>query len=296
MKNLFGRGMQDRFKNSMIYGIHDPLTPMLLDAINKGAHHHFHELKHHHKPIGGKLTLGHVKNFFVNAGKQIHNAFKAAAPVAKQGAQEVHKFILNNPELAKKIKEHGSKLAGMFAKMGANYLAGDEKYGDQAEAFGSKLADEQIHKNLGYGLHGSGFGTGLYAGRQMGRGFDSFNSLYNANMGYSNALGSLANMTDRTVYGQHEAEPIKRYWDSDGQPPSRGYGIKQNHHAKVHHARTSGFERGNHYNLVRGRGSLLEHRSVLPPALQSQPYGANFNMQNMLPPQYQKYNDGTNEY
>jgi len=158
------------------------------------------------------------------------------------------------------------------------------------------LTDEQIHQNLGYGLHGSGLGTGLYAGRQMGKGFNSFNSLYDANMGYSNALGSLAKMSDRTIYGQHEAEPIKRYWDSDGQPPSRGSGVKRHHHGKVHHARISGFERGNHYNLVRGRGTLLEHRSLLPPALQSQPYGANFHMQNMLPPQYHKYNDGTNEY
>jgi hypothetical protein len=115
-------------------------------------------------------------------------------------------------------------------------------------------------------------------------------------MGYSNALSKLGRLSDTTIHGQHMAEPIKRYWDSDGQPPSRGYGIKQNHHAKVHHARTSGFERGNHFNLIRGRGSLLEHRSILPPALQSQPYGSNFHMQNMLPPQYHKYNDGTNEY
>jgi len=273
----------------------DPIS-QLIHAIDRGAHHHYHELKHHHRPIGGALKLSHIKNFFTNAGRHIHHAVKAVAP-------EVHKFILNNPELGKKIKEHGSKLAGMLAKMGANYLTGDEKYGDQAEAFGSKLADEQIHKNLGYGL-----GTGLYAGRQMGKGipephsrligggFNSYESLYDANMGYSNALNTLSKMSDRTVRGQHEAEPIKRYWDADGQPPSRGYGLKRNHHAKVHHARISGFERGNHYNLVRGRGSLLEHRSVLPPALQSQPYGANFNMQNMLPPQYHKYNDGTNEY
>jgi len=282
MKNLFGKGI-------------DPIS-QLIHAIDTGAHHHYHELKHHHRPIGGRITLGHIRDFFVNAGKHIHNAVKAAAPVAKKGANAIHTFLLNNPALAAKVKEHGSKLAGMLAKMGANYLTGDEKYGDQAEAFGSKLANEQIHQNLGYGLHGSGLGSGLYAGRQMGKGFDSFNSLYNANMGYSNALGSLAKMSDRTIYGQHEAEPIKRYWDSDGQPPSRGYGMKRHHHAKVHHARISGFERGNHYNLVRGRGTLLEHRSILPPALQSQPYGANFHMQNMLPPQYQKYNDGTNEY
>jgi hypothetical protein len=31
----------------------------------------------------------------------------------------------------------------------------------------------------------------------------------------------------------------------------------------------------------------------LPQAMQSQPYGTNFHMQFMLPPQYRKYNDGT---
>jgi hypothetical protein len=98
-----------------------------------------------------------------------------------------------------------------------------------------------------------------------------------------------------TFRGMHDSDPIKKYWDGDGQPPSRGTGLHKNHHGKVHHRRKTGFESNNHYNLIRGKGSIIEH-SILPPALQSQPYGANFHMQNMLPPQYQKYNDGTNEY
>jgi hypothetical protein len=106
----------------------------------------------------------------------------------------------------------------------------------------------------------------------------------------------LANMQKIRVHNQHEQEPIKRYWDEEGAPPSRGTGLHKFHHAKVHHKRKAGYESNNHYNLMRGKGSLLEHKSSMPPALQSQPYGANFHMQFMLPPQYQKYNDGTNEY
>lgn len=37
-------------------------------------------------------------------------------------------------------------------------------------------------------------------------------------------------------------------------------------------------------------GNLLANSRVLPPALQSQPYSANWSMANQLPPQYQKFN------
>jgi hypothetical protein len=174
--------------------------------------------------------------------------------------------------------------------------------------------EEQRRLARGEGLYaGSQRGYGLYSGSppaaggsiihhfgKIGNGFHSFDSLHNAAMGYAKANDVLARLSDRTIYGQHYADPIKRYWDADGEPRSRGTGIHHHHHGhhhgKVHHMRKAGYEHHNHYNLVRGRGTLLEHKSHLPPALQSQPYGSNFHMQNMLPPQYQKYNDGTNEY
>lgn len=37
-------------------------------------------------------------------------------------------------------------------------------------------------------------------------------------------------------------------------------------------------------------GNLLANNRVLPPALQSQPYSANWSMANQMPPQYQKFN------
>lgn len=320
----------EQIHQNLGYGIHH--------AIEEGEKHHYHELKHHCKPIGGALKWSHITNFFKNAG----HAIQRAAPVVKQGAKMAHNFLLNNPKLAAKVKEHGSKLAGMLAKAGINYISGNEKYGDQAEQMGSKLANEQIHQNLGYGLYsgrqmrgrgpppppqqpvptGNKWGearerqsaerTGnIISGRAVrhygsvypephsrliGGGFDSFESLHKAAMADATANALLGQLSNMTINGQHIAEPIKRYWDSIGAPPSRGTGLHKNHHGKVHHSRSAGYERHNHYNLVRGRGTILEHKSILPPALQSQPYGSNFHMQNMLPPQYQKFNDGTNEY
>lgn len=351
----------------------------LLKAEGYGLHHiidmgmsKYHKHKKHRHPIGGAIGRGHISDFFKNAGKKVKDIFtnvvKTATPYVEQGKDnlsKLHEFILKNPALGAKIKEHGSKLAGILAKEGVKYMTGNEELGELAGKVGEEGANAGM-KRVGYGeeipkpsptpkqvypitpykssippqnsplKHDSSAyhmareemankgmtppgGHGLYAGRQrgyglyggsppaaggsiihhfgkVGNGFHSFDSLHNAAMGYSKANDMLAKLSDRTVYGQHEADPIKRYWDADGEPRSRGTGLHKHHHGKVHHMRKAGYEKSNHYNLVRGRGTLLEHRSVLPPALQSQPYGSNFHMQNMLPPQYQKYNDGTNEY
>jgi hypothetical protein len=74
--------------------------------------------------------------------------------------------------------------------------------------------------------------------------------------------------------------------------PHNAHHIHQNDH--LHHR---GHTTNSHdTNLIRGRGTLIEHDAHLPPALVSQPYGANFHMQFQLPPQYQKYNDGTHTF
>jgi len=385
----------------------------LLKAEGYGLHHiidygmhKYNKHKKHRNPIDGMLGRGHITDFFKNAGKKVkdifHSVVQTATPYVEKGKDKLsrlHEFILKNPALGAKIKEHGSKLAGILAKEGVKYMGGSEEMADLAGKVGEDAGKEGI-KHVGYGeerkptynpspYKSSRDGQGLYSGRQMGRGmrgftlppkgngigndierggreginrvknlfghgigndierggreginrvknlfgrgigndidngirmgigkirglvgeglysgspiaggavFNSYDSLHNATMGYYNSNKNLARMSDNTVYGQHEADPIKRYWDADGQPRSRGTGLHKHSHGKVHHSRSAGYEKSNHYNLVRGRGTLLEHKSHLPPALQSQPYGANFNMQNMLPPQYQKYNDGTNEY
>ena len=311
------------------YGLHH--------AIEAGERHHYHELKHMARPIGGALKWSHITNFFKHAG----HAIKSAMPVVQKGANMAHNFLLNNPKLAEKVKQHGSKLAGTLAKLGVNYLSGNEKYGDQAEQMGSKLASEQIHNNLGYGLYSGG--GGLYAGQRsggglhnnavvdtrgqpkifgpkmsngnrttdtfnvgspflhgnmQGHGFDSFSSIHAMNAGTALANAHLGGLNHRTIEGQIHQEPIRKYWDGEGEPPSRGTGIHPHHHSHIHstehlHNRGRGFGGHDHYNLMGGRGRLLEHSASLPIALVSQPYGSNFHMQFQLPPEYHKYNDGT---
>ena len=313
------------------YGLHH--------AIEAGERHHYHELKHHRKPIGGALKWSHITNFFKNAG----HAVQKAMPVVKQGAKMAHNFLLNNPKLAAKVKEHGSKLAGMLAKAGINYITGNEKYGDQAEQMGTKLADEQIHQKLGYGMgddkarlreeashnnpnnrwgnardaqrdakngqiQGMGLtsgqspgGNGLYAGKSRGRGFHSYHTLKEASDAYAHANDALAGMSKHIIHSQHMQKPIPKYYDADGAPPSRGTGIHPHNAHHIHqdnhlHQRIHVKHPHDDHNLIRGRGTLIEHDAYLPQALTSQPYGANFHMQFQLPPQYQKYNDGTYTY
>jgi hypothetical protein len=360
----------------------------LLKREGYGIHHFIdHGLKKmkksmmkHFSPIsGGAITLGHVRDFFKNAGNKVkdfatQNIIKPAERVAVKGKQQLsalHQMILNNPELGKKIKQHGSKLAGLLAKEGIKYFGGDEEMQNLAGDVGGELSQAGF-KEVGYGeekekpktksppqlrqnfstmpeensplKHDSSAydfvkkekGQGLYAGRQgrgmkpppsmsfegninkgfqrantgptiregrgleppsrlVGGGYQSFHTLNQATVDNARANQKLAMMQDERVNNQHDAEPIKRYWDEPGQPPSRGTGMHKNHHARVNNSRKAGFERHNNFNLVRGRGALLGD-SRLPPALQSQPYGTNFHMQFMLPPQYHKYNDGTNEY
>ena len=164
-------------------------------------------------------------------------------------------------------------------------------------------------KKWGSGLYSGG--GGLYAGQKggeigspfihhnmQGHGFDSYNSIHAMNVGTAIANAHLGKLSHRTVEGQIHQEPIKKYWDGEGQPPSRGTGIHPHHHSHIYgtehlHNRGNGFGSHDHHNLMGGRGRLLEHSASLPVALVSQPYGTNFHMQFQLPPEYHKFNDGT---
>ena len=147
------------------------------------------------------------------------------------------------------------------------HMSGADKYGgqnpnlDRLMNLGADIGHQQIH--------GLGLGTGL------GTGMNAHDALRMANMATARANHQLAKMHNATIHGQLTQPPIKRYWDEALAPPSRGTGIH------------------NHYNMIRGRGSMLAQDDILPPALQSQPYGANWHMQFFLPPQYHRYNDGT---
>jgi hypothetical protein len=126
-------------------------------------------------------------------------------------------------------------------------------------------------------------GKGLYAGRGLGAGMndmDDYNimntmsgmqALKLAGLANANANRVLADMNARSVYGRMAVPVIPRSYDDWDAPRSRYSG--------------GGMQ-------MQGRGTLLDSSYGLIPAMVSQPYSANYFMQNMLPPEYQKYNDG----
>lgn len=171
--------------------------------------------------------------------------------------------------LTRALKQTGKEMA--HEQIAQAHMAGADRYGDNERMarlmnVGADLAHSKVQ--------GAGLGAGLYA-YPSGRGMNAHEALKLANTATAHANHQLSKMHNASVHGQITQPPIKRYWDESMAPPSRGTGIH------------------NHYNMIRGRGSMLSQDNILPPALQSQPYGANFHMQFQLPPQYKKYNDGT---
>jgi len=121
---------------------------------------------------------------------------------------------------------------------------------------------------------GADFAHSKVQGLGLGAGMNAHDALKLASLANAKAHHEMAKIHNMSVHGQQAQPPIKRYYDGVFAPISRGTGLH------------------NHHNMVRGRGSMLSQDDILPPALQSQPYGANFHMQFMLPPQYHKYNSG----
>lgn len=124
----------------------------------------------------------------------------------------------------------------------------------------SNIAANLAHEKV----HGMGLGAGM----------NVHHALKLADLASANANQHLAKMHNMTVHGQITQPTLKSYYNDENSPPSRGSGLN------------------NHHNLIRGRGSLIAQDHFLPPALQSQPYSANFHMQFQLPPQYKKFHDG----
>ena len=99
------------------------------------------------------------------------------------------------------------------------------------------------------------------------------NAGYNLNSGLGQAeLGSMA--------GQHIADQISRRFTT---PPVDRFGHSGTGFGLMGRARRE-------ISSITGRGSVIPHSGPFgSPAMASQPYGANFQMQYFLPPQYQQY-------
>lgn len=156
---------------------------------------------------------------------------------------------------------------------GAQYLPENEN-----AQMGYNMLGQLGHDTIGYNRYSPQYNQNPYYGMSgygLGAGVNAHQALRMANLASANANHQLAKMHNAAVHGQQSSPPIKRYYNDAMAPISRGTGLH------------------NQMNLIRGRGSTLQADNILPPALQSQPYGANWHMQFFLPPQYHKYNDGT---
>lgn len=111
--------------------------------------------------------------------------------------------------------------------------------------------------------------------KQLGTNYD-----YMGRAGLENLKQEAENQALTTVQNnvRRRGKPIEHYIDTYGAPASIGHGI---------HRRSLIHERG---SIGRG-ASMVQSHYIMPPALQSQPHGANFQMQHFLPPQYHGYFD-----
>lgn len=164
-------------------------------------------------------------------------------------------------------------------QLGQLHMAGADYIPDNPNAqMGYNLLAQAGHNAIGYNqnpygnMYGHGLGAGM--GASVGYGMNVHHALKMANLATAHANHQLAKFHNATVHGQITQPAIKRYWNEALEPISRGTGIR------------------GAMNFIRGRGALVSQDHLLPQALQSQPYGANFHMQFQLPPEYHRYNDG----
>ena len=268
-----------------------PVTRILKDMAKEKAHQKIAEAH-----MAGAERLGPEYADLLNASAELAHS-KTASVGADRGMKKGGKITdkIRKALYSKDAKKIGRELRPVtrilkdmakekaHQKIAEAHMAGAERLGPEYADLLNASAELAHSKTARVGAdraYGSGLGCGLGAGYLTGAGFyglgmNVHDALRMANMATANANHQLAKMHNATVHGQITQPPIKRYWDEPLAPPSRGTGMS------------------NHYNMIRGRGSLLDADDILPPALQSQPYGANFHMQFFLPPEYKRYNDGS---
>jgi len=234
---------------------HEKIGEAHMSMVDKyGDNQHAHNLLNvasnlAHEKVGGKIS-------FKKIGKQINKTFNSKT--AKKIGRELK-------PLSRALKSTGKDLLHEYISQA--HMQGADQYGTDPRMAGlMNVASNMAHEKV----QGMGLGAGLYAYPQ-GRGMNAHDALRLSNIASAHANHQLAKMHNATVHGQITQPSIKSYWEGNLEPMSRGYGLH------------------NHMNMIRGRGSMISQDHILPPALQSQPYGANFQFQHTLPPQYQKF-------
>lgn len=236
----------------------NPYAHMLMSDYANRAHEH---IEKNRAPMeyrsGGSLYKKAKKALTGKTAKSIYKATKPLRRAAyEMGAEQLNDYIGQ-------------------AQMGGMDFAGDNPYAQMMVQDYGDRARGHVERNrapMEYRMQPRAYGSGLGAG--VG-GMNAHDALRLASLANAQSNHKLAQMHNAAVHGQITMPSYKRYWNEALEPHSRGTGM---HRPNM--------------NMIRGRGSLLTQDDILPPALQSQPFGANFQFQHFLPPQYQKYNSG----
>jgi hypothetical protein len=195
---------------------------------------------------------------------RIRDFAKKAISVAKPFIQKhVHEAIHKGAEaLGDKFGIHPAVVSGAaeLVKHGANHLLDKATGGSVSNIGGPRnrlIRGDQLMDNLNHHL-GTNYGY-----------------LQKAGVANVMAHAQRAKDTGMMINSRHNMEGLT------GLPVGKGLGAGLG--AGLY---ASGLRRGR--GLVGTGGSFVAHQTSLPPALQSDPFGANFHFQFQLPPQFQK--------
>jgi hypothetical protein len=241
--------------------------------------------------MAGSGIFGKVKRGFKKAGKTLGRVGKK---VIVPGLKTAYKFSKPALKIAatEALKEGTKMLPGLMA--GAVTALGAPELAPAAGILGKQLgsyANQEGQKQI----------------KGMGR-KPVPKVLSDAGIGYYEANAKRSDYERQSVRGRKEADALRDYYDEPYAPISRGVGL----YAGAGHYTGRGLYAGSGLYAGRGlyagsglfAGGQLDAPRVgqngkfvqyMPPALQSQPYSANYHFQFSLPPQYQKYEQGSGE-
>jgi len=223
--------------------------------------------------MAGSGIFGKIKRGFKKAGRTLGRVGKK---VVVPGLKTAYKFAKPGLKLAasEALKEGTKMLPGLMAgavtALGAPELAPAAGIvGKQLGSYANKEGQKQI-KGMGR--------------RPVPK------VLSDAGIGYYEANDKLADYERQSVRGRKEAAALRDYYDEPYAPISRGVGLYAGRGLYV----GRGLFADGQLDAPRvgQNGKFVQY---LPPALQSQPYSANYHFQFSLPPQYQKYEQGPGE-
>lgn len=218
-------------------------------------------------PMSGTGIFSSMKKGFKKLGKDISKGAKAVYKVAKPVLKPIgHELVKAGIKYIPQVLESGLTAGAM--------AIGQPELVPAAKIVGS-IAGKELQKQAGRQ-------NDKYLGRGMG--------------------GRMpVNMSEMEYLRRHSAEPIQAYYNAPLEPPSRGPGgggmglyagrgmyAGQGLYAGRGMYAGGGLYAGGGVDAGLNGGFVRQ----MPPALQSQPYSANYHFQFQLPPQYQMYEQG----